>query len=348
MNKISQVDKNFSVETSIQKEDIKFYNIDDEPFKIYGIFKEGGKYRRMPESVAKTVSDGVYYLHSNTSGGRVRFKTDSKYIAINSVMENLGKMPHFTFAGSIGFDLYADNVYIRSYVPPIDVEDGYEGIIEFEDRELRDIIINFPLYSDVKNLYIGLEESAQVKPGDFYKNEKPVVYYGNSITQGGCASRAGMSYPGQISRALDIDFVNLGFSGNAKGEVEIAEYIKDLPMSMLIYDYDHNAPTLEHLLNTHERMFKIIREANPDLPIIMMNRPRYYLDADSVARYELIKTNYENALKSGDKNVYFVDNKALTKICKKEGTVDMNHPTDFGFYSIAQALIEVMKDIPVK
>ena len=82
MNKISQVDKNFSVETSIQKEDIKFYNIDDEPFKIYGVFKEGGKYRRMPESVAKTVSDGVYYLHSNTSGGRVRFKTDSKYVYI--------------------------------------------------------------------------------------------------------------------------------------------------------------------------------------------------------------------------------------------------------------------------
>ena len=92
---ISKIDKNFEVKSQIDKEDIKFYKIDEVPFKVYGVFKENGKYRRMPESAARKVSEGVYALHTNTAGGRVRFVTDSLYISINAVMDDLGKMSHF-------------------------------------------------------------------------------------------------------------------------------------------------------------------------------------------------------------------------------------------------------------
>ena len=86
MKNIQDIDKNFKVETKINKPDIEFYSIDSEPFKLHGVFYENGKYRRLPESVAREVSEGVYYLHANTAGGRVRFKTDSPYIAINVKM----------------------------------------------------------------------------------------------------------------------------------------------------------------------------------------------------------------------------------------------------------------------
>lgn len=194
MSDIQKIDKNFLVETKIHKDDIKFYNADEAPFKIYGVFRENGKYRRMPENMAKEVSEGVTKLHSNTSGGRVRFVTDSSYVAINTEMENLGKMPHFAFTGAIGFDLYVDNVYKKTFVPPFEAEDGYESVIELEASCMREITINFPLYSDVKNLYIGLRKNAVIKEASPYKNKKPIVYYGSSITQGGCASRPGMSY----------------------------------------------------------------------------------------------------------------------------------------------------------
>jgi hypothetical protein len=117
-------------------------------------------------------------------------------------------------------------------------------------------------------------------------------------------------YTSIISRELDINYINLGFSGNALAEKEISDYIKGLDMSIFVYDYDHNAPTLEHLQNTHERMFKEIRQAHPNLPIIIASRPKYYLTKEEKVRFKVIKQTYDNAIANGDKNVYLLGGKA--------------------------------------
>lgn len=345
MSDITKVDKNFIVNTDIKRDDMKLFNCEEAPFKIYGVFKEGDRFRRMPEEIAKKVSEGVYSLHSNTAGGRVKFMTNSSYIAIQTVMDKVGKMSHFPLAGSAGFDLYINNIYKKTFVPPFDITDGYAAIYETEDNEMKEVLINFPLYSDVKELYIGLREDAEVKEAPGYLNEKPVVTYGSSITQGGCASRSGMSYQGIFSRKLNCDYLNLGFSGSAKGEDEMAEYIRNLDMSVFVYDYDHNAANPQYLKNTHEKMFKTIREGHPDLPVIMMCRPKHILTGEECERREIIETTYKNALEKGDKNVYFIDGAELTSLCGNEGTVDNCHPTDFGFNSMAEAIYKVMKDI---
>ena len=347
MKDISKVDKNFNVKTNIEKDDIKFYNAEEKPFKLYGVKREGEKLRRMPEQVAKSVSNGVHILSSHTAGGRVRFVTDSPYVAVFVKMGEVGKMPHFALTGSIGLDMYADNNYAGSFVPPFDISDEYESLREFEDSREREITINLPLYSEVKELYIGLKNDAIIKSPSPYKNKKPVVFYGSSITQGGCASRPGMSYQAILSRMLNYDYINLGFSGSAKAEDEIIDYIKNLEMSMFVMDYDHNAPTVLHLLNTHEKMFKAVREKNPDLPIILMPRPTYLLNEMEKERLEIVRTTYNNALASGDKNVYLVSNEELTALCLNDGKVDNNHPTDLGFLSMAQGIYDVIKDIDI-
>ena len=341
---ISSVDKNFKVESKLNKKDIVFYDVKSEPFSVHGVFYENGKFRRMNEDVAKGVSEGVYWLHSNTAGGRVRFKTDSKYVAIYTKMSNIGKMPHFALTGSAGFDLYINERYYKSFVPPFDITDGYEGVIEFSSKKMREITINFPLYSDVNELYIGLSEKATVEKASEYRVEKPIVYYGSSITQGGCASRPGNSYQAIVTQKLGINHINLGFSGNAKAEKEISDYICSLDMSAFVFDYDHNAPTIEHLESTHERMFKEIRELKPNLPIIIMTRPKYDLTREEKIRREIIKRTYENAKNNGDNDVYFIDGKSLMRLCHDEGTVDACHPNDLGFYSMAMAVIKVLKN----
>lgn len=136
-----------------------------------------------------------------------------------------------------------------------------------------------------------------------------------------------MAYQSIVSRSIDCD------------------YIKNLEMSAFVYDYDHNAPSIEHLEKTHEKMFKAIREKNPLLPIIIMSRAKHYLTQEEEKRRSIIEKTYTNANSSGDKNVYFLDGKALTKLCLDSGTVDGCHPTDFGFASIPQALIEVISKI---
>ena len=125
----------------------------------------------------------------------------------------------------------------------------------------------------------------------------------------------------------------------------MSDYIKRLPMSVFVYDYDHNAPSVEHLYNTHERMFKEIREENPDLPIIILPRPKYYINKEEKERAKIIQATYENAIKSGDRNVYFIDNRRLMRLCKNEGTVDNCHCTDLGFFSMAEAVGKVMEKI---
>lgn len=348
MSDISNIDSNFKIETKIKQSDIKFYDVNQPFFRIHGVVYEAGKFRRLPESVAASVSPGVHALHAHTAGGRVRFRTDSSYIAINVKMPSIGKMPHFALTGSAGFDMYIyENTekYIATFMPPFSMQKGYESIFNFGDSKMRDITINFPLYSEVSQLYIGLRETAEVCAPRQYKIQKPVVYYGSSITQGGCASRPGNSYESIISRRFDCDYINLGFSGNAKAEDSIAEYISKLDMSVFVYDYDHNAPSVQHLENTHEKMFKVIRAANPNLPIVIMSRPKYYLADDEVVRYEVIKSTYDNARKIGDNNVYFVDGRTLMNLAGNEGTVDNCHPNDLGFTSMARSLETILMKI---
>ena len=346
MKNFSEIDKNFKIETKIDKEDIEFINALDERFSLYGIFYENGRYRRMPEAVARTVSEGVYELHANTAGGRLRFKTNSPYVAISVKYENFFVMSHFAMCGSSGFDMYVNNRFFRSFLPPIDTKTGYEGILEIGNTDIKEIMIDFPLYNDVLDLYIGLAENSIIEPSTPYRNEKPVVYYGSSITQGGCASRPGNSYEGFISRALNLDYINLGFSGNARAEDEIADYIASLPMSMFVYDYDFNTPSYEHLVATHEKMFLKIREAHPDISIIILTAPKFdKVGGGMYRRRELIRQTYKNALERGDKNVYFISGEDLLMYCGNDGTVDSTHPTDFGFNSMARVLIDLMKTI---
>lgn len=347
VSNISRIDKNFVVQTNLNIDNIRFYSLEDERISLYGVFYENGMYRRLPERVAESVSEGVNALHIHTAGGRVKFATDSSFVAIKAVMSEIGRMSHFALSGSSGFDMYVgeNEEYYNSFIPPYDLKDGYENVICFDSRKRRDITINFPLYSGVSQLYIGLENDALLEKSCGYKYEKPIVFYGSSITQGGCASRPGNSYESIVSRELKADYINLGFSGNAKAEDSIAEYISSLEKLCFVYDYDYNAPSVEHLENTHQKMFLRVRESNPDLPIIILSRPKYILNDEEKIRLEIIENTYNQAIASGDKNVYFISGRELMEYAKNDGTVDGCHPNDLGFYSMARPLIKLLKDI---
>lgn len=345
---LDAIDKNFRIETSIKKEDICFYDAEADVFRIYGVFKENGMFRRMPEAAAEAVSKGVYGLHTNTAGGRVRFVTDSAYVAIKTEYTPCRK-PHFALTGSSGFDMYTgtgENArYAGTFIPPVDVEDGYESVIDFETAEERVITINFPLYSDVRKLYIGLQEGASLKQAPDYRIKTPVVYYGSSITQGACASKPGSCYPSILSRKFDCDYINLGFAGSARGEETMGDYIKALDMGIFVMDYDHNAPNSVRLSQTHSRLFHQIRSKHPDLPIIILPRPRYYHRGEDKVRYDVIERTYLDAKAQGDENVYFISNRKLMALVEDNGSVDNTHPTDSGFLSMSLALGEVFEQI---
>ncbi len=345
---ISQIDKNLATASLTDAPDCVFYDVRKAPFKIYGLYNptEKGAFRRVPKDVAEATSRGVADLSLYTAGGRVRFSTDSEYVAIRCTLPEIVHFAHMTTTGVSGFDMYVSKgdteVFENCFIPPWNMTDGYSSIHHFGSRSLREITINFPLYNPVDELYIGLEPDAKIGEGKKYKYEKPVVYYGSSITQGGCASRPGNSYEAFISQRLSCDYINLGFSGSAKGENTIMDYIASLDMSVFVYDYDYNAANAEELAATHEKGFKRIREKHPELPVIFVSAPlddNCIENDDFVHRRDIIFNTYMNAYNSGDRNVYFINGANMfdgefSNSC----TVDGCHPTDLGFLRMSDSI----------
>jgi hypothetical protein len=346
MADIVEIDKNFNVDTNINLNDVTYYSIKENPWCLYGLIIDD-MFRRMPKEIAKKVNEGVFRLHSNTSGGRLRFVTDSPYVAIVAKMPDKVHFPHMPQTGVSGFDMYVDKRFHSAFIPPIDMENSFSGVNYFKDSTKRSITINFPLYNNVTDLYIGLKEGSCFEPGMTYSAKEKIVYYGSSITQGGCASRPGLTYPAIISNEIGCDYINLGFSGSAKGETVMAEYIASLNPDIFVLDYDHNAPSEEHLKNTHEKFFKTFRNLCQNTPVIMVSAPNFkfnYLCWN--ARREIIKATYNNALASGDKNVYLIDGEKLWgeddwDLC----TMDCTHPNDLGHYRMAQVIVPNIKKL---
>lgn len=353
---IKKLDKNFAVNgvTEEIRKETEFFNAEEKPFKIYGLTL--GISDRLPKDLE--ITDELRGLSVCTAGGRIRFKTDSDYIVIRAEIPCVNHMAHMTITGSYGFDIYEKEKegykFLGAFQPPAgtdaskktETSGGYESYLNFGSKKIRDLTINMPLYNPVSKVWIGVRKGSKLQKGSEYTYKKPIVYYGSSITQGGCASRPGNSYQAMLTRMYDADHINMGFSGNAKGEKNVAEYLAELEMSIFVLDYDHNAPTPEHLEATHERMFKIIREKNPKIPIIMATRPKLVLNDEEKQRFKIIKKTYTNAKKNGDENVYFVDG---TKMFKNRGddscTVDNSHPTDLGFWAMTQEFNKIFKKL---
>ena len=352
MKDIAEIDKNLKVETSIEREGLIFRNALQTPFRLYGITHDGERFRRVPDDVARKTNTGVHSLACHTAGGRLRFVTDSPYVAIKVVLPHHTRFSHMALTGVAGFDMYVYengryNIK-KTFVPPYSFEDSYDGVFDFggETAE-RDITLNFPLYNDVKELYIGLKEGSVLRAAPEYTHPSPIVFYGSSITQGGCASRPGTCYPAIISRRYDADHINLGFSGSARGERAMAEYIASLDMSLFVLDYDHNAASNAQYEESHEPFFKTVRAAHPDIPIVIMTRPKHksLLQPFEYGRLDTARKTYENALRDGDKNVYFIPGYELMDDAFDEGCVDLCHPTDYGFFSMAKRLSALLDEI---
>lgn len=353
MSKMAEFDKNFLLQTKIERQNITFYSADDEHMSLHGIWYENGKFRRMPEKVAETVSKGVFYGHALTAGGRLRFVTDSDFLAISVQYGSVENASTFPVAATAGFDLYekidGQQVHLGTFAPPMNVGERFESEKLLSVKREHELTLVFPLYSGVRQLYVGIADTAILRPAPAYKTEVPIVFYGSSITHGACASRPGNTYISMASREMDFDYVSLGFGGNAKAEQEMADYIAGLDMSIFVLDYDYNAPNLEYLEETHERMYRTVRQKNPTLPIVIMSRPKLLTKVEE-KRFNIVKATYDKAVAAGDQYVYFVPGyELIPEHVMESAKVDCIHPNDLGFYFMSKRVQqELAKILPVK
>ena len=333
---------------------MKLFECKDAPIRVFGLmnFYKNGSMMRLPEEMMEKMPQ-LRQFGSRSTGGRICFRTNTKNLYVKLVSQTFIRDYAATQIASSGVDIYmgdrTQGIYIGSVFPT-----GWRGTdpnrseknLEL-DGKMQDFTIYMPKNEILENVYIGIDDDAEIEAPTPYRNEKPVIFYGSSITEGGCAGRVGNAYNAALSRQLNMDYINFGFSGSAKGEPEMAEFIASLPMSIFVMDYDYNAPDVEHLEKTHEPFFKIIREKNPDLPIIMMSNPNYKIKREeSEARLAVIRKTYENAIANGDKNVYLISGENFyTDYDPYACTVDLIHPNDCGFYHMTKEIRKTFEPI---
>ena len=367
--KIEDVDKYMTIKTP-DESGLVWYKPDvaeDSPFKLIGFYWYGKDhtYNRLPQGIDLPLTDELKYLSRHTAGGQVRFRTNSKRVVVRAKTSGFGVMNHMAQTGSGGFDLYAgdgtDQVFWRTTTYPTG-ETNINSLLfnEGDGKTMHDFTLNFPLYNGVESLEIGVDEGAEFETPLPFEDDRPIVIYGTSITQGGCASRPGSLFTNILSRRLNRQFINLGFSGNGRGEPELAKIINmiDDP-ALIILDYEANAET--DMDKTLAPFMEILREHDPDVPILIMTRIRFASEAwfnrntmddpreeRAQIRFNHQKNEYDKWVARGDKNIYFLDGGTLLGDDYADCTVDGIHPTDMGFFRMADNMEPVLRDILAK
>ena len=326
-----------------------------------------GYYTRLPASMQGKVRKAVWDLGQNSSGIAVRFRSDSKCIGARWELLNNFGMAHMAATGVKGLDLYAlgdDNQWHFAGTAQPNGKVSSNVFIRKMDGRMREYLIYLPLYDGVTSLEIGIDSTAGIMqpenpsllpPAAENPAEGAILVYGTSVTQGGCATRPGMSFTSILERKLHRQTINLGFSGNGRMDGIIAEAIARVPASVYVIDCLANC-TYDIIRDSTEYFIRTIAEANPQTPILMLSNycyPYHWLDAqfreDAAKENTLWKEFCDRLRKEGYKNIRYIDLYSDCNMKKsaigpdREGTVDGVHMTDLGFLRYAETLLPYLE-----
>jgi lysophospholipase L1-like esterase len=310
---------------------------------------------RLPKAAEGVVTDKVWGLSRHSAGLFVRFMTDSSDISAKwAVAKDDLAMPHMPATGVSGLDLYVK-------------KDGAWGWIgngrpEKKENESKlfsgapagryEYMVYLPLYNGTESLSIGINPGTSISKAPAFPKlqAKPMLFWGTSILQGGCASRPGMAYPSIIARRMGRPAINLGFSGNGKMDPELAALIAKLDVAMYVIDCAPNM-TPELIRERAEPLVKTLRDTHAETPIVFVENVEYQQSwfSDSKKKgYEEknteLKAAYDRLVAAGVKGLHYIPGGALYG-SDHEATVDGAHATDLGFLRMADAIEPVLRRI---
>jgi len=309
-------------------------------------------YHRLPAKAKAVVRDSVWALSTNSAGIAVRFVTDAPEVRARWKLtsESLA-MNHMPATGVSGLDLYVrlDGNWRWLGVGRPNAQENEATLASNIPPGPHEYTLYLPLYNGVTSVEVGVPEGRTLEPAPpRTRDVRPVVYYGTSITQGGCASRPGMAYPAIIGRSLDVPSVNLGFSGNGRGEHEVSDLLAELDASVIVIDAMPNmaADTVDERIRY---MLDAIRKKRPETPVVIVEHPIFTF-AFGAAKGRAASRSWNDVLAK-----IYSDNKAAWNgrlfyvKCDRlygddgESTVDGVHATDVGFLRMAEVIAPVVK-----
>ncbi|MEP7107826.1 MAG: SGNH/GDSL hydrolase family protein [Ferruginibacter sp.] len=328
---------------------------DAKEFLIIGRGFQNTGYTRLPLEYKQKIRPDVWNLSQHSSGIAIRFTSNSSVIDLKWKTGKNSPYPHVAETLVKGVDLYCmqDGKWFYAGVgKPYDEEYNQATIVRGMDSTMKDFMLYLPMYQTVDSIFIGVEPGALVnKPGESgFRNLKPIVFYGTSITQGAAAMRSGMAYTSLIERHLNIETINLGFSGNGILEKELGDIMGEISASCYVIDCGGNlSPRL-----AIERTIPFInnlRQKAPGVPILLVGHllfPHGRFNRIVGQSIDSINQAFKNAFvtlkKGGMKDIYYLPAENLIGT-DGEATVDGTHLTDLGFTRIAGEMEKQLKKI---
>ncbi len=349
--KVYDFDKNMTAKNDADCK-LKFYDAKCGLFSVYGtkaLYEEGFcRFTKAQRDYLRPVSDGEAFFSEHSSGIQLKFITDASDIFVKVGLNGTFEMTNMTLVGACGMDLYVYDKRFSTYIFHGSTNGKindifYEGRLgDFRSSKTaqRKFIIDLPLYMGVTSLQIGVNEWATVTPDPFTANRN-IAIYGSSITHGCSASHPGMSYTNILSRRLNTEVSNYGFSGVCMMETEVAEILAEINPDMLIVDAEPNAGVDIRLKQNCENFLDKFLSIRPDVPVILLSRMKFALDNYDYERVNL-NSFYVDFLRNVAKkyskkgyNVYFFDQSKVFGKEFSDYTADGVHPTDRGMLKIA-------------
>ncbi|MFH1302811.1 MAG: SGNH/GDSL hydrolase family protein [Planctomycetota bacterium] len=354
--RLTAAEEPFTKFTVDEKDKTHWFDIKDLGLEGKGWTETEAFFDRLPAKAKGVVRPPVWSLSKHSAGMAVRFVTDATTIKAKWKLTSASlSMPHMAPTGVSGLDLYVKTESGKwrwlAVGKPSQQENNVTLISDLIPGT-REYILYLPLYNGVQSVEIGIPESSQLwkapprEPG----KDKPLVFWGTSITHGGCASRTGMVHTAILGRRLDRPVINLGFSGNGRMEPEVAKLVAELDASVFIMDCLPNV-TADTVARETEPLVKTLRAAHPDTPILLVEDRTYsnaYLKQSSQERHRTSRAALRNAFerlkKEGVTSLYYLEGDTLLGD-DSEDTVDGSHPTDLGFFRQADAFEKVLQPI---
>lgn len=289
-------------------------------------------FERLPARAKPQVTNDVWSLSKKTAGLAVRFTTNATTIA--AIWDGGGAMNHMAATGNSGLDLYVkrDGKWVFRAVGRPQTSRTTATLATGLSGEVNEYLLYLPLYSDVTELLIGIEPNAQIlrPPPRPAARAKPIVFYGTSITQGGCASRAGMCHPAILGRRLDREVINLGFSGAGKMEPEMAGLLGELDAAVFVLECLPNMTT-DMVRERVQPFVRSLRQARPAAPILLVENP---LGVPDNPGNHALRQVFASLVEEGVSRLYYLPGQSQLA-GDENGTVDGVHPTDLGFHRMA-------------
>ncbi|MBQ3140922.1 MAG: hypothetical protein IJC25_03050 [Clostridia bacterium] len=325
------------------------YSMFDTPLRMFGIpfFEQTHRIERLDKALRDKLD--LENIGRRTPGARLAFRTDSPTVTvslkIDAIEPDIGMSIYSCQSLHVYFGRgeqrrFAGLVCGTSY-GPVDVAKTFQ-----KSNEIEDVVIYLPRNQPIAELNIEVEDGAQMLPPTPYKHQQPVLFFGSSITEGAHAASVANAYSALLSHWLDFDYYNFGFSGNCCGQPEIGDVICRLDPSVLVLEYDHNAPSADFLEQTHRPFYEYVRAQKPELPIVMMSSPDFDYISQAEQRRAIIRATYDYAVANGDRNVYFLDGETFFGTTDRHScTTDTIHPNDLGAFRMASVIRPVLEEI---